>query len=240
MRQIWVLCVVCFLLTGCSGQKEPIASPTPSQPMDIVIATHTPTPLPYKDPVETDVTGDALGTYPGLLGEYESIWESAAPISINRVVKGSGDMSAEYRFFWTEKCLYVQVYVMNDTTPDTSGSSYLKQDSVVFYINEDGQKNKNYAVGDAYYVVTRDGMILFGTGCDMERFQAVTYEVDNGYYVEAMIPLTTISGQYDREIGFDVRVNNANKGKLVHALQWSDKSGHTDVNLRGTGTLVFE
>ncbi len=240
--RIIVLCtLLCVLCSGCRETTEPTVTPTPVAPQQIpVMATHTPTPIPYKEPVDFELSGEAQGTYPGLIGEYESIWEGASPISINRVVKGKGDMSAEYRFFWTESCLYVQVYVMDDTTPDTSGKTYLKQDSVVFYVNEDGNKNKDYAVGDAYYVVNRDGVISYGTGCDMERFQAVTYEAENGYYVEVLIPLVSITGQYDREIGFDVRVNNANKGKLVHALQWSDKSGHTDVNLRGVGTLLLE
>ncbi len=237
----FILCIVMLMLTGCSAPGGNKTSPTPAgeQKPVTILPTYTPTPIPYKDPVDLDVDGDALGTYPGFTGEYEQIWDGATPIEIKRVVRGKGNTTASYRFFWTEKCLYVQVYVLDDT-PDTSGSTYLKQDSVVFYLNEDGNKNKKYSVGDAYYVVNRDGVISIGTGANAERIFAITYEVEGGYYVEASIPLLTITGQYDHEIGFDVRVNNANKGRLVHALQWSDKSGYTDTNLRGVGTLVFE
>lgn len=234
-----ILCIVALCMTGCSGSDgKNTLTPSVQKPVTI-LPTYSPTPIPFKDPVDVDVDGDALGTYPGFTGEYEQIWEGATPIEIKRVVRGKGSTTASYRFFWTEKCLYVQVYVQDDT-PDTSGSTYLKQDSVVFYLNEDGNKNKKYSVGDAYYVVNRDGVISIGTGANAERIFAITYETEGGYYVEASIPLLTITGQYDHEIGFDVRVNNANKGKLVHALQWSDKSGYTDTNLRGVGTLLFE
>ena len=56
---------------------------------------------------------------------------------------------------------------------------------------------------------------------------------------EAALPLLTVRGKDGLTIGFDVRVNDAQKGKLAYALQWSDGSSHTDVNLHGVGLLTF-
>ncbi len=237
--KVFALIIIAFaMLVGCS-EKGTESTPTPTISIATILPTYTPTPLPLKDPAVTDVHGDALGMLPSLSGSEDAIWQLASPIVLDRVAKGKGDTTAEYRFLWTKTCLYVQVTV-SDVTKDTSGKTYSNRDSVVFYLNEDGAKNKKYAVGDAYYVVDRDGTIAFGTGCNAERFRSVVYEIEGGYVVEVSLPLLTITGEKGRMIGFDVRVNDANKGKLVKAVQWSDKSNHTDVNLRGVGELTFE
>lgn len=246
IRRMSFLILICIcIISGCQ-KKGNSGNPTVTTPLDItILPTYTPTPFISRTPVLESVTMEGFSLLPALSGTYESIWDEYPEIPIEAVVTGKSFMKASYKVIWSEDCIYVQVHVKDDN-PDVSAESYLKKDSVVFYLNENGKKNKKYANGDAYYGVDRDGTVYLGTGCDEKRFRAVAYNEKNskgkviGYYVEACIPFLTIRANAGTVIGFDVRVNNAERGKLKQSLQWSDTSSHTDVNLRGVGLLTME
>ncbi len=234
--------LILVLVVGC---QKTGSSQSVTQPQGItILPTYTPTPWATKDPVVHPVSAESYRLAPMLSGGYEPIWDSCESIPIETVVRGKGSTEASYKFIWSEDRIYVQVHV-TDTTPDVSGSDYLKKDSVVFYLNENGQKNERYGIGDSYCAVDREGILYRGTGCDEEGFRAVCYEeVDEngeciGYYAEASIPLLTIRAEQGVTIGFDVRVNDAQDARLRYALQWSDGSSHTDVNLHGVGLLTL-
>ena len=112
------------------------------------------------------------------------------------------------------------------------------------YINEDGRKNLRYAVGDAFYAVDRSGRGYVGRGGAEEGFVCSVYEdpeaKGNAYYAEFRIPLRSVTGRYDREIGFDVRINNAFEGECVHVVQWADTSGKTEITMTGVGTVRMD
>ncbi len=248
--RLWIC--VSILLTICMGVgcQEAVGpesgSPTPTIPAGItILPTYTPTPMLTKTPVNDSVSADAVSLLPSLSGSYEHVWDGYEEIAAKELIRGTGGTKVTYKVIWTVDRMYVQVHI-TDKTPDVSGESYLKKDSVVFYLNENGKKSKVYANGDAFYAVDREGTVYLGTGCDGERFKAVTYEDKNsegkllGYYVEACIPFLTIRAKSGTVIGFDVRVNNADNGKLKNAMQWSDTSLHTDVNLHGVGLLTLE
>lgn len=237
------LLLILVLAVGC--QQSGSGKNQPTQPAGItILPTHTPTPWATREPAVHPVSADSYLLAPQLSGSYEAIWDAYEAFPMETVVKGKGSTEASYKFIWAEDTVYVQVHV-TDTTPDVSGSDYLKKDSVVFYLNENGEKNEVYSIGDSYCAVDREGTLYLGTGCDGERFRAVCYEeLDEngecvGYYAEAALPLLTVRGKDGLTIGFDVRVNDAQKGKLAYALQWSDGSSHTDVNLHGVGLLTF-
>lgn len=238
------LLLILVLAAGCQ-QGKGNGKDSATQPAGItILPTHTPTPWTVKEPAVHPVSADSYQLAPLLSGSYEAIWDAYEAIPMETVVKGKGSTKASYKFIWTVDTVYVQVHI-TDTTPDVSGSNYLKKDSVVFYLNENGEKNEVYSIGDSYCAVDRDGTRYLGTGCDGERFRAVCYEeLDEngesvGYYAEAALPLLTVRGKEGMTVGFDVRVNDAQKGALKYALQWSDGSSHTDVNLHGVGLLTF-
>lgn len=250
-KRLWIclsiLLVMC-MFAGCQKSPAPAgnSTPTPTIPLVItVLPTFTPTPVVTKTPINDSVSIDAASLLPSLSGSYENVWDGYEGIELKELVRGNTKTKAEYKVIWTADHMYVQVHVI-DKSPDVSAENYLQKDSVVFYLNENGKKSKVYANGDAFYAVDRESTVYLGTGCDGERFQAVAYEDKDdegktqGYYVEVSIPFLTIRAKSGTVIGFDVRVNNAEKGKLKGSMQWSDTSLHTDANLRGIGLLTLE
>ena len=205
--------------------------------------TGTPTPtFGFRDPSVTDVDGYTETGKPKLSGQYERVWNLAHAYSMENCVKGTADsVKAMFRVLWDEDCLYVQVHVL-DRTPDTAAEDVYERDSVFFFINEDAGKNRVYSVGDAFYVVDRAGRGYLGAGTTGAGYKCISYEdgAGIGYYVEVRIPLLIVTGRYDRQIGFDIRVNNAEEGKTEHILQWADTDTHTDATLKGVGILTLD
>ena len=202
-----------------------------------------------KDPEFTGVNAEAKGLYPMLSGSYEPIWDEYEEIPIDILANGSNTLTASYKMIWSKKYLYVQVKV-NDTTKDTSGANCSVQDSVEFFINEDGKKNSTLRVGDAHYIVNRDNVKSTGFGAD-SNFESVTYELASetdengnqtggGYIVEVIIPLLTIKASKNNSIGFDIQINNAIDGKLVSVYKWASSYLYTFQNFSALGTLTFK
>lgn len=197
-----------------------------------------------KDPQFTDLEGDATGLYPTLSGEAETIWENYEAVPIEIVASGSDTCEAYYKLIWSKSYLYVQVTVL-DTTPDTSGSDYMTQDSVEFFLNEDGQKNKQLLVGDAHYIVNRDNVKSFGRGAN-PVLDSVTYELYDeeenniGYVAEAAIPLLTIKGSKNTSVGFDIQINDCVDGNLVSIRKWASDYLYTFQNFSAVGTVTFK
>ena len=241
-----LLCAVLSLLLTvslCACTKTTNGTDTHADPTVTLGPTDTPTPtLGFRDPTVTDVNGYAETGIPFVNGEISPSWNLATEYRIENSVFGERKpTSALFRVIWEEDCLFVLVHVF-DATPDTTAESVYDRDSVFFFINEDARKNRVYSVGDACYIVDRDGNGFLGQGGTAEGYKCCAYGdgTDFGYYVEVRIPLMTINGRLDRQIGFDVRVNNAEEGALVHMLQWADTEPHTDVTLTGIGTLTMD
>lgn len=234
-----LLCACSSTGTGNNSSTDQPETVTPTA----VPPTEVPTPtLGFRDPTVTGVSGYAETGIPKVNGDRASVWKLAPTYWIENTVKGDAGLTvAEFRVLWDDDYLYVQVHIL-DSTYDTSADSVYERDSVFFFINEDGKKNRVYSVGDACYIVDRDGNGYLGSGASGDRYHCTSYSdgTRNGYFVEASIPLLTITGRYDRQIGFDVRVNNASEGKLRQMLQWSDTDTHTDVTMRGVGLLTLD
>ena len=202
-----------------------------------------------KEPEFKDVTADAKSLYPSLSGKYEPIWDEYEEIPINILALGSETLTASYKMIWSKKYLYVQVKI-KDSTPDTTGENYGLQDSVEFFINEDGNKNSTLMIGDAHYIVNRKNIRTSGFGTD-PGFESVTYElgtetdadgyeVNAGYIVEAVIPLVTIKASKNNSIGFDIQINDAVDGSLVSIYKWASDYLYTFQNFAALGTLTFK
>ncbi len=200
----------------------------------------TPTPV-FRDSVDKNVRAKAVELVPTFLGERDEVWNLAKEYTIEKTRAGEGETVGWFRFLWQEDAVYVLVHVTDDT-PDTQAESVFERDSVFVYINEDGRKNLRYTVGDAFYAVDRDGRGFLGRGGTENAFYTCTYpdETGEGYYAQFRIPLLSVTGRYDREIGFDVCINNAADGVLVQSIQWADTSGYTEVTMTGVGTVRMD
>ena len=244
----FILCAVCFsllalFLCACTNATENGSGNDTPGPNVTDGPTDSPTPtFGFRDPTVSDVGGYTETGLPSVNGTPGNSWKLAKEYRLENDVYGDRKpTSALFRVIWGEDCMYVLVHVF-DPTPDTSAESVYDRDSVFLFINEDNRKNKVYSVGDACYIVDRDGNGFLGPGAKAEGYQCCAYGdgTDFGYYVEVRIPLLTVTGRLDRQIGFDVRVNNAEEGQLIHMLQWADTGGHTDLTLTGVGTLTMD
>ena len=236
------ICLIAVFLCAC--QKSQNETPVEETPTPIATPTEVTSPTPtfgFRDPTVVELRAFADSQKPGLAGEFRNVWNLAPSQNLETTVYGEGNTVASFRVMWEEEFIYVLVHVL-DSTPDTSAKSVYDRDSVFIYINEDTKKSKYYGVGDAFYVVDRDGLGYLGTGASQDGYACCVYGdgTGSGYYAEVKIPLLTVTGRYDRMIGFDVRVNNASEGKLKHAIQWADVEGHTDVTLKGVGIISMD
>ncbi|MBR5712488.1 MAG: hypothetical protein IKX54_02730 [Lachnospiraceae bacterium] len=238
MQRLFVATVLCaaVVLAGCSSSDNGTVN-IPTAGPEI---TTTPTPL-LKDPVVTGQVVRAETTKPLFDGTVETLWALTKQIPFADTLRGEGDTKGWFSFLWDEDYVYVLVHV-SDNTYDTGAESFYGRDGVMVFLNEDGRKNLRYTVGDAFYAIDRDGYAYLGTGATDEGFRAITFDdgTGTGYYAEFRLPLRTITGRYDLEMGFDVRVNNAFEGHEVHVIQWADLSGYTDITMTGVGTIRLD
>ena len=242
-RQTIVACIA-LLMAAVFASCTPADNNTSDNITTSPQVTATPTPV-FRDSVDKNVRAKAVEMVPTFLGERDEVWELAKeyPIEKIRFEKDNAETNTAgwFRFLWQEDAVYVLVHVTDDT-PDTDAESVFDRDSVFVYINEDGRKNLRYTVGDAFYAVDRDGKGFLGRGGTENAFYTCTYpdETGEGYYAQFRIPLLSVTGRYDREIGFDVCINNAAEGALVQSIQWADTSGYTEVTMTGVGTVRMD
>ncbi len=243
--QLMSLLTMLLLVTGCqtapvgtngSGTTTPGGGNTISIPV-----TCTPTPLPYHKAQETDLKAKAFSFVPTTADHLQTIWESAEAETIETVISGESEMTAEFKAIWEEKFLNVLVHVMNDATPDTDADTFWRRDGIILYINEDGRRNKNLSVGDAYYLIDRNGKVDYGFGASKDiQTSAFSDGTESGYYIVAKVPLMQNVGHLDMQIGFDVRVNNAEEQKCIHAIQWKSDNKNCEKDFRKIGLLTFD
>ncbi len=241
----FVLCVLCgcglniFNPNGPSGGSSE-NKVTSGANVVTKMVTYTPTPTIHPEPVDENPVADAQSIRPSFSGEPEAVWRFAVEAPIDKKLVEKETASASFKILWSENMLFVQVHVLDDT-PDTSAEDASNQDSVWFFINESCEMPDKYGVGDAFYVVNRDGAVAFGTGASENQFLYCTYpDGEQGYYVEVGIPILTKTLMIESTIGFDVRVVNARDGKVRTKLQFADTSGYTEYTLGGVATLAFE
>jgi endo-1,4-beta-xylanase len=136
--------------------------------------------------------------------------------------QATGTLSASFKTLWDAQYLYVFAQVQ-DATKD-------KTDSVDVFIDDNNGKTPVYQADDAHYVIQRNG-------AHAGNFQASVKKLNDGYLVEAALPLRT-PGAIGRQIGFDIRFRDASQPGAP--ISWNDltNSQDTDTSKFGTLTLV--
>jgi len=150
-------------------------------------------------------------------GQQDVIWGTAAGTAFG----GEDAVPATFKALWDEHHLYVLVSVSDPTRS--------QGDRVEVFVDENNGKTASYEADDAAYAFRRHG-----AGNEPVRFRL--RERAGGYELEAAIPITRtlVSGA---EVGFDVRVTDANRGTVV---AWNDFTldQATDTSKFGTLSLV--
>lgn len=200
--------------------------------------TYTPTPFQTREPAVAPVNADANSIIPQLSGFDEPVWQFAKHNEISKTVSGSSDTKADFQMYHTDSLLYIRVNVQDKTRTVTNQAE--TSDHIAVFLNEAGDKPKKYAAGDCMCTVLRDGRLVYGTGCDAAHMKAVGFDTEQGYVVELILPLVSITAKEGVEIGFDIQITDLDNDKTVKKLAWSDTSGRTETNLNGVGTVKLD
>jgi len=188
---------------------------------------------------ELKVSAGIPGT-PEIDGTIDSLWSDANVIETQTVIQGDEDSArAKVRTMWDKDYVYVLAEV-TDPLLNKDGTQPHEQDSVEFFIDENNNKTTFYQEDDAQYRVNYDNEQSFGENADQERFKTATKIVDDGYIVEAAIPLKTIEGETGEIIGFDVQVNDADDtGSRTGVVTWNDTTGNNYRDTSNFGCLLL-
>ena len=234
---ITVLLLICILFCNSCGknQNKPDV-PGPIEIKNTIAPTYTPTPFPEILPVEQNVSATAYSTFPMVNGEDEPIWDFAPASPIEKAVTDQSDTTAYYRFLWSKNRYFLRITVMDASE---EGSEFPElADHISVYVNENGRKPSKYGNGDMSLLVGRFGNINYGPGCNPNEIHATAYEIASGYVVELSLPFVTVRGEEGLCFGFDVKVCDYDKGKLVKTLCLEDIGGKTESTLKDIGSLT--
>ncbi|MBO4281215.1 MAG: hypothetical protein J5872_05200 [Lachnospiraceae bacterium] len=238
LKSILIIITFSVLLTGCGKKQTTNTETTPTATVSFQEPTYTPTPFVTIAPVEKDVTARAESIVPDLSGSDDAIWSRVPEVLIGKKLQGSGEPIAAYQVYWDEWNLYVRLKV-SDMTPEKA-DNITSGDYAVIYVNESNSHLWRYGVGDYFLTVARDGRVTYGTGCNTEVIKTATYETDEGYIIELLLPLISVVGKNDTRFGFDVCVADFSEGKLQSKWQWADTGGRTESTLEWCGTIVMK
>ena len=215
------------------GPNIPDSNLTPT-PTPLAV-TYTPTPYQARQPLVPSVNADAYSVVPRFSGLDEPVWKTAKSFPIEKTVTETGDTKADAQIFYSDNLLYIRVNV-EDTTR-TITNTVDKSDHVKVYLNEKADCPGEYAAGDCYCTVLRDGRLVYGPGCDTAKMKAVGFDTGNGYVIQVLMPLTTVKATKGTKLGFDIVVTDLDGDMVVKKLAFCDTSGKTDRDLSGIGVL---
>jgi len=150
-------------------------------------------------------------------GEEDKEWSNVVGISD----LGNDQLQADVKTMWDEDNLYVLAKVKDNT--------FNSEDSVRIYIDEKNNKTSNYETDDYRHTIKRDGDIVGYITGEAE-------EVDGGYLVEMSVPFINIVPRVDTEIGFDIKIYDADSDT---AIAWNDYTMSQDKSTEKFGILTL-
>jgi endo-1,4-beta-xylanase len=180
---------------------------------------------PTKLPVERDVAYAANGS-PTVGNAIENIWGVAKDFNVNKFVVGNDGATAKIKTMWDSKNLYVMANV-TDSTPN-------KNDGIEIYIDKNFDKAETYQSDDKYYVINSDN-----SGCS--DITHTVKDVNGGYIVQAVIPISDINPAVGSKIGIDFKVNDdKGQGTIDSATVWNDTTNNQKNRPINFGDLILD
>ena len=192
---------------------------------------------PVEEAPKPQVAKAVYGT--PVIGEFDlKPYENAPVIPVSNQMTAWEGATGKVRVLWDEKYLYVLADIMDDT-PDVSSETKCDQDSMEFFVSYTNSRGLGYEKGDYHLWVNRKNQQSCYSGNQMEGFLTFTNEVEEGYQVEARIPLNCY-GKPGHVLGFDVVINDGYNGARRSFVSWND---HSDTAWQMTmywGNLLLE
>ncbi|MBU5348316.1 Ig-like domain-containing protein [Paenibacillus lautus] len=200
---------------------------------DAVVITE-PTPEVPKDATA------AKGT-PVIDGQMDDIWyttESFQPLYVSDPTKEFP--LATVRLLWDEKNLYVLAEV-KDANLNASGGNLWEHDSMEFFVDENNAKTLTYEADDSHYRVNYQNLRSAGKNATADSFTSAAQVVDDGYIIEAALPLRTISGTEGSIIGFDTGASDDSNydGIRDNSTMWSNRKLNSNASTSLYGNVTF-
>ncbi len=182
--------------------------------------------------------GDSARGIPVIDAEIDDIWANTQKLLVKKCARENG-ATAVVRTMWDDEHLYVLAEVKDSCLNADSPNSW-EQDSVEFFIDEDNRKPYDYDRDDAHYRVNFKNELVCGIHGDAEKFKSATRITDDGYIVEAAIPIKSLKAKTGMKLGFDVQINDADaSGKRFSIAKWSDSEGTTFQDASRFGELLL-
>ena len=180
---------------------------------------------PLKEIPEPNILNAVKGT-PVIDGTVDEIWNQAKEEPVRVMTMAWQGATGTVKTLWDEKNIYVLVRV-KDKTLNTDNKNAYEQDSVELFLDENNDKSYYYQEDDGQFRVSCKNMVTFGSNGKREGFQSSVKVTEEGYLVEARIPLTT-TAEKGKVMGFDVQINDSNeRGERISVAKFNDDSDNS-------------
>ncbi len=167
----------------------------------------------------------------------DEIWNQAKEEPVRIMTMAWQGATGTVKTLWDEKNIYVLVRV-KDKTLNTDSKNAYEQDSVELFLDENNDKSYYYQEDDGQFRVSCKNMVTFGSNGKREGFQSSVKVTEDGYLVEAKIPLTT-TAEKGKVMGFDVQINDSNeRGERISVAKFNDDSDNSWQSTAG-GEIFF-
>lgn len=157
-----------------------------------------------------------VNTTPVIGTSVDKKWSMTTAFDVDSYVYGTSGSTASVKALWDANNLYILA--------DVNDSTISNKDNVKFLIN-------NGYGEDKVFIVNRN--------TDTETVK-VTSE-DNGYKIQAKLPLDNISCAVGNKIGFDIKIDNYDSnGALNSSAVWNDYVDNGKLKSENSGILLFD
>ena len=193
---------------------------------------------PLKEIPEPNTINAVKGT-PVIDGTVDEIWNQAKEEPVRVMTMAWQGATGTVKTLWDEKNIYVLVHV-KDKTLNTDNKNAYEQDSVELFLDENNDKSYYYQEDDGQFRVSCKNMVTFGSNGKREGFQSSVKVTEDGYLVEAKIPLTT-TAEKGKVMGFDVQINDSNeRGERISVAKFNDDSDNSWQSTARWGNLLLK
>lgn len=193
---------------------------------------------PLKEIPEPNTINAVKGT-PVIDGTVDEIWDQAKEEPVRVMTMAWQGATGTVKTLWDEKNIYVLVRV-KDKILNTDNKNAYEQDSVELFLDENNDKSYYYQEDDGQFRVSCKNMVTFGSNGKREGFQSSVKVTEEGYLVEAKIPLTT-TAEKGKVMGFDVQINDSNeRGERISVAKFNDDSDNSWQSTARWGNLLLK
>lgn len=176
---------------------------------------------------------------PQIDGNVDAVWSQAAALPVNRYQLAWQGATGTAKALWDAENLYVLIQVSDSQLNKTSANPW-EQDSVEIFLDQNNGKTSFYQDDDGQYRINYDNEASFNPADIGTGVVSATKVSGTHYTVEVKLPLSRITPENGKKIGFDVQINDAKDGARQSAAAWNDTTGagYQDTSVYGILTLA--